>query len=329
MATREIFGFSLSALALIAGIALPAPASAACLGVEAYAHRGHPSKPENSAASVALGRSDGFDGPEFDIAALADGSFALTHDLFPGRAVKGAPRKFVRDIAPPDWRKATLAGRKGERTAEPAALLDQALPLAAKALSSGGKALVEIKAATCEQARSVAGYLQWGLPPGSLMLYSLKPEIARCAAEGLPEGSRAKVGLAFAPDPATLEAESPRGASLAALAASKAGLGAGKVYAAAAGGSAFGPGSLRSAAEISKNPIALVDAETIRRDPSILEEAKRRGVFLVAYGRLGGERMALALLEAKKAAGSLPQGAVLDEIPSEAFCPALAAGARR
>ncbi len=309
--------------------ALSFPAAAACLGVETYAHRGHPAKPENSAPGIAMGKADGFDGPEFDIAALSDGSFALTHDAFPGRAVKGAPRKFIRDIAPSEWRAATLAGRKGERTSEPAALLDEALPAAARSLASGGKALVEIKAATCEQAKTVAGYLHWALPPGSLLIYSLKPELARCAAAGIPAGGRSGVGLGFAPARKTLEAESPRAAALAALAAAKGGVPAGAAYAASAGGAAFSRGALEQAARISERPWAMVDAEDLRADPSILGEARRLGVALVAYGRLGDARLARDLAQARKASGLLPQGVSLDAAPSSAFCPALAAESRR
>ena len=291
----------LAAVLLGGALALPLSSPAACLGMALHAHRGDPERPENSATAVEAALAGDWDGAEIDIQQLRDGAWVLHHDAFVGRttSLKG---RAVASIDRATWEEVRLKDRSGRATTEPAALLSDAVQIAA---ANAGKVLnVEIKQVNgdCQPAQAAARLLQQALPEGQWFLTSVDRRQLQCARQSDPAGYLGLIVL----DPQALAT-----ASTSRLAQRD----AARLHAPTIDRQWL----MRLAQEVGPPVGVHVDINTLRSNPELLPTARALGMPVFTY-HLGADRdHAQALQAARRQSGLLPSGAVIDG-PAAPFC---------
>ncbi|KAG1316386.1 hypothetical protein G6F62_013538 [Rhizopus arrhizus] len=171
--------------ALLAAVLPVSGASAACLGMQVHAHRGAPTLPENSLASISAAYAGGWDGVEIDMQRLQDGRWVLHHDVLTGRTVGGVGRKAVLQLNSADWRGAKLMGQGG---GSPPPFLDDALRVAAAQPAKTFNAELKVVYRDCAPVSQLVAGMKQSLPHGNWMITSAFPEALRCV-RGMPNPS--------------------------------------------------------------------------------------------------------------------------------------------
>ncbi len=295
-------------IAALVAAALPwSGASAACLGMQVHAHRGAPSLPENSLASIRAAYAGAWDGVEIDMQRLNDGQWVLHHDALTGRTVSGVGRKAVLQLSSAQWRDATLTGPGG---GTPPPFLDDALKVAAAQPAKTFNAELKVVYRDCAPVSKLVTGMKAALPHGNWMITSAFADALRCVRGTDRQGY---LGLIVF-DPR--HADTVGGAALASSPL-------GKYVSQRASAPKLTRQWLADLAAKVGAPVGVhVDALTLGANPQLLRDAAAQSVRVFVYAVGGDAALAQQLRAAKQREGYLPSGVIIDG-DAQAFCRAL------
>jgi glycerophosphoryl diester phosphodiesterase len=290
-------------IAAVLAVALPwSGASAACLGMQVHAHRGAPTLPENSLASISAAYAGGWDGVEIDMQRLKDGRWVLHHDMLTGRTVGGVGRKAVLQLSSADWRGAKLLGQGG---GSPPPFLDDALRVAAAQPAKTFNAELKVVYRDCAPVGQLVAGMKQALPHGNWMITSAFPEALRCVRGTDRQGY---LGLIVF-DPRHAESVSANAL--------------GKYVAQRATAPKLTRQWLANLAANVGAPVGVhVDAMTLAANPQLLRDAAAQSVRVFVYAVGGDAALAQQLRATKQREGYLPSGVIIDG-DAQTFCRAM------
>ncbi|WP_438857956.1 glycerophosphodiester phosphodiesterase [Achromobacter spanius] len=289
-------------VAALAAILPWADAGAACLGMQVHAHRGAPTLPENSLASIRAAYAGGWDGVEIDMQRLKDGRWVLHHDLLTGRTVSGVGRRAVLQLSSADWRGARLAGQGG---GQPPPFLDDALQVAATQPAKTFNAELKVVYRDCAPVGKLVANLQQALPHGNWMITSAFPEALRCVRGTDPQGY---LGLiVFDPRHAESISANPLGKYVSQRVTAP---------------KLTRPWLANLAATVGAPVGVHVDAMTLAANPQLLRDAAAQSVRVFVYAVGGDAALAQQLRATRQREGYLPSGVIIDG-DAQAFCKAM------
>ncbi|CAB3671829.1 glycerophosphodiester phosphodiesterase [Achromobacter piechaudii] len=276
--------------------------SAACMGMQVHAHRGAPTLPENSLASIRAAYAGQWDGVEIDMQRLKDGRWVLHHDVLTGRTVSGVGRRAVLQLSSADWRGAKLMGQGG---GQPPPFLDDALQVAAAQPAKTFNAELKVVYRDCAPVGKLVAGMKATLPHGNWMITSAFPEALRCVRGTDAQGY---LGLiVFDPRHAESVSANPLG----------------KYVAQRATAPKLDRQWLATLAKTVGAPVGVhVDAMTLAANPRLLRDAAAQSVRVFVYAVGGDAALAQQLRTTRQREGYLPSGVIIDG-DAQAFCQAL------
>lgn len=288
--------------ALLAALIPWSSVSAACLGMQVHAHRGAPTLPENSLASIRAAYAGGWDGVEIDMQRLKDGAWVLHHDLLTGRTVGGVGRKAVLQLSSNDWRGARLMGQGGG-AAPP--FLDDALRVAAAQPAKTFNAELKVIYRDCAPVSKLVTGMKAALPHGNWMITSAFADALRCVRGTDKQGY---LGLiVFDPRHADSISANPLG----------------KYVSQRATAPSLTRAWLANLAATVGAPVGVhVDAMTLAANPQLLRDAAAQSVRVFVYAVGGDAALAQQLRATRQREGYLPSGVIIDG-DAAAFCRAM------
>ena len=280
--------------------------TAACLGMAVHAHRGAPTKPENSRSSVELALNGSWDGVELDLQQMADREWVLHHDFKTERTVVTGAGRVVSELNTSLWRMTVMRDRDGHVTQENAPFLSELYPLSHQ---HPGKIFnLEIKQparGNCDSVRKLVNQLQDGFGHGDFFITSIDRQNLSCVRSAQPN---MYLGIILLDTQSAVESKSTNPWVQSITPATKI--------------TAKNLEDIK--AQLGNNVGLHVDIRTIQNNPNLLKDAQASATPIFIYSMSGDRKLIDVLGFYLKKNKILPSGVIIDGNP-ESFCSALKA----
>lgn len=310
-------------VAVVCAALLSAGASATsppCSITPVFAHRGHPEHVENSVAAVRAAMSDGFGGAEVDIQQLASpGSWALHHDLMPGRIVALPPDRPLRLLTVSEWRAARFVNGARADDGGPATL-DAILAALPAHRPPDWRLIVEVKDfPSLDDLRMLVRQVERRLPLSNVTFSSLSEKTLGYLRVALPPGS--SIAWILLDQKISSRALSAREWQLIETHGGQLGIKRADVRRVLDSGARVeaNPQLIVEAAQLLGPRLSIIlDVETIARAPALAAKAHSSGIPLILYASIGtGADLSRLLARLHHSRGFWPNALIAGTLPAE------------